>query len=137
MNRYTIIQEQMRELNKKPGQTMIEIQQQRLSAGEHMLASALAGACTAMITNPFWLVKTRMCADRASDPNAYKSLWEGLWKTYQGEGIRGLYKGIVPALFGVSHGALQFMAYEEMKKWRAGGNSMDKLVRIRPVRVAA
>lgn len=33
------------------------------------------------------------------------------------EGIRGLYRGTSLALFGVSNGALQFMLYEEMKKW--------------------
>ena len=27
-----------------------------------------------------------------------------------------VHKGYVPGLFGVSHGALQFMAYEELKK---------------------
>ena len=32
------------------------------------------GALTALCTNPFWVIKTRMCATRASDPNAYKSL---------------------------------------------------------------
>lgn len=40
---------------------------------------------------------------------------DALVKTYRFEGIRGLYKGFVPGVFGVSHGALQFMAYEEMK----------------------
>ena len=40
---------------------------------------------------------------------------DALVKTYRYEGIRGLYKGFLPGVFGVSHGALQFMAYEEMK----------------------
>ncbi|KAJ3279956.1 hypothetical protein HK104_001031 [Borealophlyctis nickersoniae] len=60
-----------------------------------------------------------MCASKASDPGAYQSLRDGLLRLWREEGVRGYYKGIVPAMFGVSHGAIQFMAYEEMKKWRA------------------
>ena len=41
---------------------------------------------------------------------------DALFKLWRHEGLRGLYKGYVPGLFGVSHGALQFMAYEELKK---------------------
>ncbi|KAJ3131164.1 Serine/threonine-protein phosphatase pp1 [Physocladia obscura] len=90
-----------------------------LPASYHLVASALAGATTCLFTNPFWLIKTRMCADRASDPGAYRSLWDGLRRTYLGEGVRGLYKGLPFAIVGVSHGAVQFVAYEEMKKWNA------------------
>jgi Mitochondrial carrier protein len=42
---------------------------------------------------------------------------DGLKKLWKNERLGGYYKGIVPALFGVSHGALQFMAYEHLKDW--------------------
>jgi solute carrier family 25 folate transporter 32 len=42
---------------------------------------------------------------------------DALAKIYRAEGVRGLYKGFVPGMFGVSHGALQFMTYEEMKNY--------------------
>ncbi|TPX67576.1 hypothetical protein SpCBS45565_g03731 [Spizellomyces sp. 'palustris'] len=103
---------------------------QQLGPGQHLLASAEAGALTAICSNPFWVIKTRMCATRASDPGAYKGLLDGLKRLWSEEGLRGLYKGMIPAFFGVSHGALQFMAYEEMKKWRQEampGKDINKL----------
>ena len=36
-----------------------------------------------------------------------------LWKL---EGIRGLYRGYLPGIVGISHGVCQFVCYEEMKK---------------------
>ncbi len=42
---------------------------------------------------------------------------DGLSSVYRIEGMRGLYRGTSLALFGVSSGALQFMGYEEMKRW--------------------
>ncbi|KAI9257998.1 mitochondrial carrier domain-containing protein [Phascolomyces articulosus] len=90
----------------------------KLSAMQHLIASAEGGALTAIMTNPFWVIKTRMCTTTQYTPDAYTGLWNGLTRLAREEGIRGLYRGMVPALFGVSHGAIQFMAYEEMKKWR-------------------
>lgn len=70
------------------------------------------------MANPLWVVKTRMCTTSFNTPDAYTGLLDGLKRLYVEEGVRGLYRGMVPALFGTSHGAIQFMVYEEMKKQR-------------------
>ena len=61
-------------------------------------------------------------------PVAYRSLWDGLVQTARHEGVRGLYKGVGLAVLGVSNGAIQFMAYEQLKQWRG----MRRLRRERP-----
>jgi hypothetical protein len=44
---------------------------------------------------------------------------DGLRKVYSAEGIRGLYKGSLLALVGVTNGSIQFAAYEEIKRRRS------------------
>lgn len=93
---------------------------QPLGPALHMLAAAEAGVMTLVMTNPIWVVKTRLCL-QCSEPgqkgsaNNYAGMVDGLKKIYRTEGIRGLYSGFIPGMLGVSHGALQFMTYEEMK----------------------
>ncbi|XP_016848267.1 solute carrier family 25 member 32 isoform X2 [Anolis carolinensis] len=90
-----------------------------LGATEHLVSAAEAGAMTLCITNPIWVTKTRLVlqyeAGIDSSKRQYKGMLDALIKIYKYEGIRGLYKGFVPGLFGTSHGALQFMVYEELK----------------------
>lgn len=52
-------------------------------------------------------------------PGAYSSFTTGAKQILRTEGVAGFYRGLLPALFGVSHGALQFMAYEKMKIYRS------------------
>ena len=52
-------------------------------------------------------------------PGAYLSIAHGTKEIYRTEGLYGFYRGLLPSLFGVSHGAIQFMAYEKLKIWRA------------------
>ncbi|XP_043544373.1 mitochondrial folate transporter/carrier-like [Chiloscyllium plagiosum] len=86
----------------------------------HIMYMYFSGAVTLCITNPIWVTKTRLVLqyDAGIDPSKkqYRGMVHALLKIYQNEGVRGLYKGFVPGLFGTSHGALQFMAYEELKK---------------------
>ena len=83
---------------------------------KHMLAGGEAGILTLSITNPIWITKTRLILQyEGKSRQQYKGMVDAIIKIYKREGLRGLYKGFVPGIFGVSHGALQFMAYEEMK----------------------
>ncbi|KAJ9099745.1 hypothetical protein QFC21_003743 [Naganishia friedmannii] len=89
------------------------------SSSQHLLAAAEASAITAMLTNPIWVVKTRVFASTLKNPTPYKGLIDGLPYIYRNEGLRGLYKGSLLALVGVSNGSIQFAAYEDIKARRA------------------
>lgn len=95
-----------------------EGRQSELSATEHLVSAAEAGILTLTLTNPIWVTKTRLVLQYDADKSSkqYKGMVDALVKIYRTEGVRGLYKGYVPGLFGTSHGALQFMAYEELKR---------------------
>lgn len=90
-----------------------------LGATIHLLAASEAGVLTLLITNPLWVVKTRLILQYGkttpNQVNLYSGMIDCLKKIYMNEGVRGYYKGLCPGLFGVSHGAIQFMVYEEMK----------------------
>ena len=80
---------------------------------------ASVGGLTALFTNPIWVVKTRMLSTSKDTPGAYRGIRQGISSIVQKEGLRGLYHGLLPSLFGVSHGAVQFAAYEQLKNYRA------------------
>jgi solute carrier family 25 folate transporter 32 len=62
-----------------------------------------------------WRIKIRCVCGPFS---ACKLTADGLKKIAKDEGFTGLYRGLIPSLFGVSHAALQFTAYEKLKDWR-------------------
>eukprot|EP01104_Vermistella_antarctica_P009843 TRINITY_DN257_c0_g3_i1.p1 TRINITY_DN257_c0_g3~~TRINITY_DN257_c0_g3_i1.p1 ORF type:complete len:243 (-),score=37.57 TRINITY_DN257_c0_g3_i1:77-805(-) len=93
-----------------------ETSEHGLSHGQHLLCGLQAGGLTAAFTNPIWVVKTRMQLQLNSDPRSYKCMSDAFRQIWNQEGMRGLYKGLGASMFGVSHGAIQFMVYEEIRK---------------------
>jgi len=98
----------------------------------HLASAAEAGLVVSLATNPIWVVKTRLQLQKKTSQtdaaNAgvrgstavrpYRGFVDALAQIARNEGIAGLYKGLGPSVFLVSHGALQFAAYERLRAWR-------------------
>jgi len=101
-------------------------------------SSIIAGASSTMVTNPIWVIKTRLMSQSTShdrtqfslfpkgantptsrptlhQPWHYRSTWDAARKMYTTEGILSFYSGLTPALLGLTHVAVQFPAYEFLK----------------------
>lgn len=70
------------------------------AAGAPSSTSPLPQVC--LLTNPIWLIKTRMQlqskAAAAAGAVPYKGLWDALVQIGRTEGLRGYYKGLGPSL---------------------------------------
>lgn len=106
-----------------------------LSTAESMLAGALAGSATTIITNPIWVVNTRQTvrvgdgaaaaagkgkaaqsSSSQGQPATKKlSFLETVKHIVQSDGVPALWRGIGPALFLVINPILQYTAFEQLK----------------------
>lgn len=100
----------------------------KLPPTSHVIAAGQAGVLSLLVVNPVFVAKTRLCLQYEETKDAskdtlkdvskkirYRGLGDALVKIFQQEGVRGFYKGFIPGVFGVSHGVIQFVTYEEMK----------------------
>ncbi|KAE9615012.1 hypothetical protein Lal_00048235 [Lupinus albus] len=139
------------------------LQQKRLGFGDgsvgmlsSLIVAALSGCVNVLLTNPIWLVVTRMQTHRkesskalsgqklsdATDQTTLSAVERPPYGTsnvvqevYQEAGVLGFWKGVLPTLIMVSNPSIQFMLYEtiltKLKKRRAqnkkGGNGVTAL----------
>ena len=94
----------------------VDVKEQRLGVKDHLMSGIEAGVMLVLIFNPIFLIKTRLALQGAHPDKAkYKGGMDAFRTIVREEGFKGLYKGLLPALFLTSHGAVQFAAYEYMK----------------------
>ena len=107
----------------------------RLSTVESMIAGAIAGSATVMITNPIWVVNTRMTTRKKNVESAEgitgktekaPSTIGTLLALLKDEGPQALFAGVLPALVLVINPILQYTIFEQLK------NVIEKKQRVTP-----
>lgn len=113
----------------------------KLTTVESMIAGAIAGSATVMLTNPIWVVNTRMTTRKRSEDTEGESLLPGgapgkpkkapstlatLLTLVKEEGPLALFSGVAPALVLVINPILQYTIFEQLK------NRLEKKKRITP-----
>jgi adenine nucleotide transporter 17 len=102
-----------------------------LTTLESMMAGALAGSATVLLTNPIWVVNTRVTT-RKQAVNADGSVKKApstvstLLSLIKDEGVQALFAGVAPALVLVINPILQYTIFEQLK------NSISKKRRVTP-----
>ncbi|KAK2993414.1 hypothetical protein RJ640_021633 [Escallonia rubra] len=93
-----------------------------------LTAGSFAGGTAVLFTYPLDLVRTKLAYQVVGSPKmdlkgvipteqVYKGILDCFSKTYKEAGIRGLYRGVVPSLYGIfPYAGLKFYFYEEMKR---------------------
>uniref|UniRef100_A0A7N0T6D9 Peroxisomal nicotinamide adenine dinucleotide carrier n=1 Tax=Kalanchoe fedtschenkoi TaxID=63787 RepID=A0A7N0T6D9_KALFE len=112
-----------------------------------LVVAALSGCVNVLLTNPIWVVVTRMQTHgkfpKGSQPTdssmraeneAFLATMEPLpfgthdaiQEVYDEAGILGFWRGVIPTLIMVSNPSIQFMLYETMLSKLKKGNASDK-----------
>lgn len=109
-----------------------------LTTAESMMAGALAGSATVIITNPIWVLNTRMTTRKHQSEDDQVLPGAGAKKTkppgtigtllamLKNEGPQALFAGVLPALVLVINPILQYTLFEQLK------NAVEKKRRVTP-----
>ena len=113
----------------------------KLTTVESMIAGAVAGSATVLLTNPIWVVNTRMTAkqnqsgdeklpgpasEKAPEKKKSSSSIGTLMALLKDEGPASLMAGVLPALVLVINPILQYTIYEQLK------NMLEKRKKVGP-----
>jgi adenine nucleotide transporter 17 len=107
----------------------------KLTTVESMIAGAIAGSATVIITNPIWVVNTRVTTRKQSQegdveagvkPSKSPSTIGTLMALLKNEGPQALFSGVIPALVLVINPILQYTLFEQMK------NAVEKRRKVTP-----
>lgn len=81
----------------------------------YFASSTLAGLSTSLLTNPIWVLKTRILGTLRGETNSYRSFADGVKTIYRKEGLSTFWKGSIPSMVLVFQASLQFTLYDHMK----------------------
>ncbi|KAG5243426.1 hypothetical protein OIU76_009659 [Salix suchowensis] len=107
-----------------------------------LVAGSFAGGTAVLLTYPLDLVRTKLAYQIVSSSKVnihgvvgmeqvYKGIRDCFSKTLKESGLRGLYRGVAPSLYGIfPYAGLKFYFYEEMKRHVPEERKKDIVVKM-------
>ncbi|EOY30509.1 Grave disease carrier protein, putative [Theobroma cacao] len=107
-----------------------------------LVAGSFAGGTAVLFTYPLDLIRTKLAYQVVGPPKInvkgvvsteqiYRGILDCFSKTYKGSGLRGLYRGVAPSLYGIfPYAGLKFYFYEEMKRHVPGEQKKKIMVNL-------
>jgi len=102
-----------------------------LTAALDLLAGYTAGVSTAVLTEPIWMINTRLALQKRGpkkddDAEYYEGVIDCAQKVWKKDGLPGFFKGLPGALGTVMNSAIQIGCYEQLRKLllRRSGEAM-------------
>ncbi|GAB4852750.1 Mitochondrial carrier protein CoAc2, variant 3 [Ancistrocladus abbreviatus] len=107
-----------------------------------LVAGSFAGGTAVLFTYPLDLVRTKLAYQVVESAKSnfkrlvhseqlYKGIFDCFSKTYKEAGMRGLYRGVAPSLYGIfPYAGLKFYVYEEMKRHVPEEHKKDIAVKL-------
>ncbi|KAL2501377.1 Mitochondrial substrate carrier family protein [Forsythia ovata] len=107
-----------------------------------LIAGSFAGGTAVLSTYPLDLVRTKLAYQVIDSSKlnvkglipkeqVYRGIWNCFSKIWQEAGIRGLYRGVAPSLYGIfPYAGLKFYFYEEMKSHVPENHKKDITVKL-------
>ncbi|KAL3825251.1 hypothetical protein ACJIZ3_021280 [Penstemon smallii] len=104
-----------------------------------LIAGSFAGGTAVLFTYPLDLVRTRLAYQVVESPKlgvkgaevVYKGIRDCFSNIYKEAGVRGLYRGVAPSLYGIfPYAGLKFYFYEEMKRHVPENHKKDITVKL-------
>jgi adenine nucleotide transporter 17 len=95
-----------------------------LTTAQSLIAGAIAGSATSVLTNPIWVVNTRLTV---RDEGAKATTLSTIKDIIKNDGVGAFFSGIGPALVLVINPVLQYTIFEQLR------NSLEKRRKMTPL----
>ncbi|CCF60238.1 hypothetical protein KAFR_0J01740 [Kazachstania africana CBS 2517] len=82
----------------------------------YLTSGTMSGLITSLLTNPIWVIKTRMMATNRSQAISNRTILSSVKSIIKNESYKSFSKGLLPSLLSVSQGGIYFMVYDTIKK---------------------
>lgn len=95
---------------------ILQDENQQLSSLKKLVGGSTAGVVSVLFTYPLDFVRARLTVQGGLSSTQYSGIMDALRGTYRIEGVRGMYRGVMPTIWGVApYAGLNFMVFQSLR----------------------